>query len=70
MAQITKSFRRDPRVRQTLFRPHHRRQLTAAPLSVPKRQEGDLGYENGIDDLTSLIQAVVVRWQGWWPLNA
>ena len=38
-----------------LFRPQHRWQLTVILLCVPERQEGDLVYEDNIDDLMSVI---------------
>ena len=40
---LVKKFWSDPRVGQMVFPPHHRWWLTAAPLSVPERQGGDIG---------------------------
>ena len=55
LSGLPKKSRRE--VKQTLFRPQHRWQLTAILLCVPKRQEGDLGYmyEDNVDDLMSVI---------------
>ena len=39
--------------------------FTAVPLCVSERQEGDLVYENDVDDSTGVIQAVAVRRWGW-----
>ena len=64
LSGLPKKLRCDPRVKQTLFWPQHRWQLTVILVCVPERQERDLMTRR----VWFAIQAVAVR--RWWLVCA